>query len=88
MASNLDWALAMEERLMESFNSEIDQRTRQLIGQMFLAGLSQYDDVLEELKSSSLIESNYFDDDEQPDEERTIEGKSYKIRIKMAAKMR
>jgi hypothetical protein len=86
MASNLDWALAMEERLMESFNSEIDQRTRQLIGQMFLAGLSQYDDVLEELKSSSLIESDYFDD-EQP-EDRTIIGKNYKIRIKMAAKKR
>jgi len=85
MASNLDWALAMEERLMEALNSEIDERSRQLIGQMFLAGLAQYDDVLEELKSSSLIESNYFDDDEQP-EERTIEGKSYKIRIKMAAK--
>jgi hypothetical protein len=87
MASNLDWALAMEERLMESFNSEIDQRTRQLIGQMFLAGLSQYDDVLEELKSSSLIESNYFDDDEQP-EDRTIIGNRYKITIKLAAKKR
>jgi hypothetical protein len=84
MPSNLDWALAMEERLMESLNSEINQRTRQLIGQMFLAGLSQYDDVLEELKSSSLIESDYFDD-EQP-EDRTIIGTHYKIRIKRAAK--
>ncbi len=87
MPSNLDWALAMEERLMESLNSEIDQRTRQLIGQMFLAGLSQYDDVLEELKSSSLIESDYFDD-EQPDEDKIIEGTHYKIRIKLAAKKR
>jgi hypothetical protein len=76
MPSNLDWALAMEERLMEALNSEIDQRTRQLIGQMFLAGLSQYDDVLEELKSSSLIESNYFDDD-QPDEDKIIESANY-----------
>jgi hypothetical protein len=87
MPSNLDWALAMEERLMEALNPEIDERSRQLIGQMFLAGLSQYDDVLEELKSSSLIESDYFDDDEQP-EERTIEGNRYKITIKLAAKKR
>jgi hypothetical protein len=87
MASNLDWALAMEERLMEALNSEIDERSRQLIGQMFLAGLAQYDDVLEELKSSSLIESNYFDDDEQP-EDRTIIGNNYKITIKTAAKKR
>jgi hypothetical protein len=85
MASNLDWALAMEERLMEALNPEIDERSRQLIGQMFLAGLAQYDDVLEELKSSSLIESNYFDDDEQP-EDRTIIGNRYKITIKGAAK--
>jgi hypothetical protein len=85
MASNLDWALALEERLMEALSSEIDQSTRQLIGQMFLAGLSQYDDVLESLKSSSLIEADYFDDDEQP-EVKIIEGKNYKIRIKTAAK--
>ena len=87
MASNLDWALAMEERLMEALNPEIDERSRQLIGQMFLAGLAQYDDVLEELKSSSLIESDYFDDDEQP-EDKIIEGANYKIRIKTAAKKR
>ena len=86
MASNLDWALALEERLMEALSSEIDQSTRQLIGQMFLAGLSQYDDVLESLKSSSLIESDYFDDqEEQPGDEpgdRIIEGNRYRIRIK------
>ena len=85
MPSNLDWALALEERLMESLSSEIDQSTRQLIGQMFLAGLSQYDDVLESLKSSSLIESDYFDDTDT-DENRIIEGNRYKITIKKAAK--
>ena len=85
MASNLDWALALEERLMEALSSEIDQSTRQLIGQMFLAGLSQYDDVLESLKSSSLIESDYFDfqEEEAGDEpgDRIIEGNRYRIRI-------
>lgn len=85
MPSNLDWALALEERLMEALSSEINQSTRQLIGQMFLAGLSQYDDVLESLKSSSLIESDYFDDTDT-DENRIIEGNRYKITIKKAAK--
>ena len=85
MASNLDWSLAMVDRLMEGLTSEYDQRTKDLIGQMFLAGLAEYPNVLEELKSSSLIESDYFDDDEQQ-EDRTIIGNRYKIRIKAAKK--
>ena len=52
---------------------------------MFLAGLAEYPKVLEELKSSSLIESDYFDDTDT-DEDRTIIGKNYKITIKKAAK--
>ena len=64
MASNLDWSLAMFDRLMEGLTSEYDQRTKDLIGQMFLAGLAEYPKVLEELKSSSLIESDYFDDED------------------------
>jgi hypothetical protein len=86
MASNRQWAEAMSDRLWEGMTSEYDQRTKDLIIQAFLAGLAEYPQVLEDLKSSSLIESNYFDD-EQPDE-RTIEGQGYKIRIKMAAKKR
>jgi hypothetical protein len=85
MANNRQWAEAMSDRLWEGMTSEYDQRTKDLIIQAFLAGLAEYPQVLENLKSSSLIESNYFDD-EQPDEERTIEGQGYKIRIKMAAK--
>jgi hypothetical protein len=86
MANNRQWAEAMSDRLMDGLSNEYDQRTKDLIVQSFLGGLASYPDLIEELKSSSLIESDYFDDDEQPDEERTIEGKSYKIRIKMAAK--
>jgi hypothetical protein len=86
MASNRQWAEAMSDRLWEGISSEYDQRTKDLIIQAFLGGLAEYPQVLEELKSSSLIESNYFDDD-QPDE-RIIEGNNYKIRIKTAAKKR
>ena len=85
MASNRQWAAAMSDRLWEGMTSEYDQRTKDLIIQAFLGGLAEYPQVLEELKSSSLIESDYFDDDEQP-EDKIIESTHYKIRIKMAAK--
>ena len=85
MANNRQWAEAMSDRLMDGLSSEYDARTKDLIVQSFLGGLASYPDLLEELKSSSLIESDYFDDDEQP-EDKIIEGKNYKIRIKTAAK--
>jgi hypothetical protein len=85
MPSNRQWAEAMSDRLWEGISSEYDQRTKDLIIQAFLGGLAEYPQVLEELKSSSLIESNYFDDD-QPDEDKIIESNNYKIRIKTAAK--
>ena len=83
MPSNLDWSLAMFDRLMEGLTSEYDQRTKDLVVQAFIGGLASYPDLLEELKSSSLIESDYFDD---TDENRIIEGNRYKITIKTAAK--
>ena len=87
MPSNRQWAEAMSDRLLDGLSQEYDATTKDLIIQAFLGGLAEYPQVLENLKSSSLIESDYFDD-EQPDEERTIEGTHYKIRIKMAAKKR
>ena len=85
MPSNRQWAEAMSDRLLDGLSQEYDARTRDLIVQAFLGGLAEYPQVLESLKSSSLIESNYFDDD-QPDEDKIIEGAHYKIRIKLAAK--
>ena len=85
MANNRQWAEAMSDRLMDGLSSEYDARTKDLIVQSFLGGLASYPDLLEELKSSSLIESDYFDDDEQQ-EDRIIEGNRYKIRIKAAKK--
>jgi hypothetical protein len=86
MPSNRQWAEAMSDRLWEGISSEYDQRTKDLIIQAFLGGLAEYPQLLENLKSSSLIESDYFDD-EQP-EDKIIESAHYKIRIKMAAKKR
>ena len=85
MASNRQYAEAMSDRLWDGLSPEYDQRTKNLVIQAFLGGLASYPDLLEELKSSSLLESDYFDDDEQP-EDKVIEGKNYKIRIKTAAK--
>jgi hypothetical protein len=85
MASKLQWAEAMSDRLMDGLSSEYDARTKDLIVQAFLGGLAEYPALLDELKSSSLIEADYFDDDEQQ-EDKIIEGKRYKITIKTAKK--
>jgi hypothetical protein len=63
MPSNRQWAEAMSDRLWEGISSEYDQRTKDLIVQAFLGGLAEYPQLLENLKSSSLIESNYFDNE-------------------------
>ena len=83
MANNRQWAEAMSDRLWDGLSSEYDQRTKNLVVQAFIGGLASYPALLEELKSSSLIESDYFDD---TDENRIIEGNRYKITIKKAAK--
>lgn len=86
MASNLEWATAMYDRLVDALPGDWDLASKELIGQAFLAGMAEYPDVLNRLKSSSLIESDYFNDqEEQPGDEpgdRIIEGNRYRIRIK------
>ena len=81
MASNLDWATAMYDRLVDGLPGDWDLETKELIGQAFLAGMLEYPDILMRLKSSSLIESDYFDDDDEQPEDRIIEGNRYRIRI-------
>ena len=82
MASNLDWANAMYDRLIDGLPGDWDLETKELIGQAFLAGMAEYPDVLQRLKSSSLIESDYFEDQGEEPEDRIIEGHRYRIRIK------
>ena len=62
MASNLDWANAMYDRMVDALPGDWDLETKELIGQAFLAGMAEFPDILQHLKSSSLIESYYFDD--------------------------
>jgi hypothetical protein len=83
MASNLDWANAMYDRVVDALPVSWDLETKELIGQAFLAGMAEYPDVLQRLKSSSLIESDYFDDQGDEPEERVVEGNRYQIRIKI-----
>ena len=82
MASNLEWATAMYDRLVDGLPGDWGLETKELIGQAFLAGMAEYPDVLNRLKSSSLIESDYFDDQDDEPEERVVEGNRYRIRIK------
>lgn len=56
-----DWANAMKGRLLDQLN-DYDESTKELIGGVFFAGLIVNEDVMEKLKSSSLIEQDYFED--------------------------
>ena len=61
---NLKWISAMTERLRDELSSEYDDETKDLIIRAFMQGLFQQPGIVEELKSSSLIESDYFDDED------------------------
>ena len=52
----------MSERLREANINEMDDETKDLIIRAFRNGLFQNPGIVEELKSSSLIESDYFED--------------------------
>ena len=62
---NLKWISAMSERLRDELSSEYDDETKDLIIRAFRNGLFQNPSIVEELKSSSLIESNYFEDEDE-----------------------
>ena len=62
---NLKWISAMSERLRDELSSEYDDETKDLIIRAFMNGLFQNPAIVEELKSSSLIESDYFEDNDE-----------------------
>jgi len=57
----------MSDRLRDELSKEYDDRTKDLIIRAFMRGLYQDESIVEELKSSSLIESNYFEDNDETD---------------------
>jgi hypothetical protein len=62
---NLKWISAMSERLRDELSKEYDDETKDLIIRAFRNGLFQNPGIVEELKSSSLIESDYFEDEDE-----------------------
>ena len=62
---DLKWISAMADRLRDTLSSEYDDETKDLIIRAFRNGLFQNPNILEELKSSSLIESDYFEDEDE-----------------------
>ena len=64
---NIKWISAMSDRLRDELSKEYDDRTKDLIIRAFMRGLYQDESIVEELKSSSLIESNYFEDNDETD---------------------
>jgi len=61
---NLKWIRAMSDRLRDELSKEYDDETKDLIIRAFMRGLYQDPAIVEELKSSSLIESDYFEDEQ------------------------
>ena len=54
----------MSDRLRDELSKEYDDKTKDLIIRAFMRGLYQDPSIVKELKSSSLIESDYFEDKE------------------------
>ena len=61
---NIKWIRAMSDRLRDELSKEYDDETKDLIVRAFMRGLYQDPAIVEELKSSSLIESDYFEDED------------------------
>ena len=57
---NIKWIRAMSDRLRDELSKEYDEETKDLIVRAFMRGLYQDPSIVEELKSSSLIESDYL----------------------------
>ena len=55
----------MSDRLRDELSKEYDDETKDLIIRAFRNGLFQNPAIVEELKSSSLIESDYFEDNDE-----------------------
>jgi hypothetical protein len=62
---DLKWISAMADRLRDTLSNEYDDETKDLIIRAFMNGLFKNPGLMEDLKSSSLIESDYFDDEEE-----------------------
>ena len=58
---NIKWISAMSDRLRDELSKEYDDETKDLIVRAFMRGLYQDPAIVEELKSSSLIEGDYFE---------------------------
>ena len=54
----------MADRLKDALPNEFDEETKDLIIRAFMNGLFKNPGLMEDLKSSSLIESDYFEDEE------------------------
>ena len=61
---NVKWIRVMSDRLRDELSKEYDDETKDLIIRAFMRGLYQDPSIVKELKSSSLIESDYFDDED------------------------
>ena len=61
---DLKWISAMADRLRDVLPNEYDEETKDLIIRAFMNGLFKNPGLVEDLKSSSLIESDYFEDEE------------------------
>ena len=61
---DLKWISAMADRLRDVLPNEYDEETKDLIIRAFMNGLFKNPGLVEDLKSSSLIESDYFEDED------------------------
>lgn len=80
--SNLEIIYAAADRLEDGLPKEYSQETKEIILTAFQVGLLSQPKLIEQIRSSSLLEIDYFDDLEEGTSPTKISKKNYSITVR------
>lgn len=80
--SNLEIIYAAANRLEDGLSKEYSEETKEIILTAFQVGLLSQPKLIEQIRSSSLLEIDYFDDLEEGTSPTKISKKNYSIAVR------
>jgi hypothetical protein len=80
--SNLEIIYAAANRLEDGLSKEYSEETKEIILTAFQVGLLSQPKLIEQIRSSSLLEIDYFDDLEEGTPPTKISKKNYSITVR------
>jgi hypothetical protein len=80
--SNLEIIYAAANRLEDGLSKEYSEETKEIILTAFQVGLLSQPKLIEQIRSSSLLEIDYFDDLEEGTQPTKISKKNYSITVR------